>query len=196
VTLNETISQSSNVIENVRTELAEIKAEQQALKTQNAELHEEIRSLRTRFDTYSASLPSSRSWASIAAGPKTTQSGTSLSRTAISENANRESNCLRTSTQPPQTDAEPTSDSFTRYLPTQAANEHIRNALRSANTTSEVQVAGVGTTKTRYVIGFKDQSSKETARVNAEWPEELGNGTKLVKPRFGVVVHRTPTEGF
>ncbi len=25
--------------------------------------------------------------------------------------------------------------------------------------------------------------------------EELGNGTKLVKPRFGIVVHRMPIEG-
>lgn len=33
------------------------------------------------------------------------------------------------------------------------------------------------------------------ARSNAEWLEGLGNNTKLVKPRFGVVVHRTPTEG-
>jgi hypothetical protein len=57
-------------------------------------------------------------------------------------------------------------------------------------------VAGVGTTKTGYVIRFKDQRSVETARNNTEWLEKLGNGTKLVKPRFGVVVHRTPTEDF
>ena len=34
------------------------------------------------------------------------------------------------------------------------------------------------------------------ARNNTEWLNELGNSTKLVKPRFGVVVHRTLTENF
>lgn len=38
--------------------------------------------------------------------------------------------------------------------------------------------------------------SAEAARNNTEWLNELGNNTKLVKPRFGVVVHRTPTEDF
>jgi hypothetical protein len=31
------------------------------------------------------------------------------------------------------------------------------------------------------------------ARNNLDWLKELGNGTKLVRPRFGVVIHRTPT---
>jgi hypothetical protein len=57
-------------------------------------------------------------------------------------------------------------------------------------------VAGVGTTKTGYVIRFKDHQSAETARTNTEWLEELGNGTKLVRPRHGVVVHRVPTVDF
>ena len=60
--------------------------------------------------------------------------------------------------------------------------------------TQDAQVAGVGTTKTGYVIRFKDLESAEVARNNTEWLNELGNSTKLVKPRFGVVVHRTPTE--
>ncbi|KAL2005114.1 hypothetical protein VTN00DRAFT_2964 [Thermoascus crustaceus] len=69
-----------------------------------------------------------------------------------------------------------------RYLPTATANTHIRTALLSAPTTQDVQVAGIGTTKTRYVIRFKNPESAE--------------GTKLAKPRFGIAVHRTPTEGF
>jgi hypothetical protein len=47
-----------------------------------------------------------------------------------------------------------------------------------------------------YIIRFKDPQSAETARNNTEWLEELGNGTKLVKPRFGVVVHRVLTADF
>lgn len=57
-------------------------------------------------------------------------------------------------------------------------------------------MAGIGTTKTGYVIRFKDPESAEAARTNTEWLNELGNNTKLVKPRFGVVVHCTPTEDF
>lgn len=192
--LNETISQQSLVIQDVRAELIHIKAEQQELKTQNTELQEEIRTLQGKFDTASASLPSTRSWASIAAAQKTTESGANLSRTASNESANREPNCLRISTHPPSADGDPASESFTRYLPTQVANRHIRDALQRSEPTKSVQVAGVGTTKTGYVIRFKDATSKETAKENAEWLEELGNGTKLVKPRFGVVVHRMPTE--
>ena len=57
-----------------------------------------------------------------------------------------------------------------------------------------VQVAGVGTTKTGDVIRFNDLASKETAEQSTEWLEKLKDGTKLVKPRFGVVVHRMPTD--
>ncbi|KAI9035009.1 zinc knuckle domain protein [Aspergillus affinis] len=47
-----------------------------------------------------------------------------------------------------------------------------------------------------YVIRFRDTQSAETARNSTEWLEELGNNTKVVKPRFGIVVHRVPTEDF
>lgn len=57
-------------------------------------------------------------------------------------------------------------------------------------------MAGIGTTKTGYVVRFKDPESAKTARNNTEWLDELGNSTKLVKPRFGIVVHRTLTEDF
>ncbi|OQE11326.1 hypothetical protein PENFLA_c072G10431 [Penicillium flavigenum] len=89
-----------------------------------------------------------------------------------------------------------TTDAFGRYLPTDAVNTHIRTALQSDTTTQDAQVAGIGTTKTGYLIRFKTVESAEMARNNTEWLHKLGNNTKLVKPRFGVVVHRTPTEEF
>src|SRR5947207_9102213 len=46
--LKETITQQSNIMQNVVADLAEIKSEQQSLKTQNAELQDEIRSLQTQ----------------------------------------------------------------------------------------------------------------------------------------------------
>jgi hypothetical protein len=79
-------------------------------------------------------------------------------------------------------------------FPKDSANSHIRTALSSAPSTQDAQVAGVGTTKTGYVIRFKDQESANATRSNPEWLNELGNNTRLVKPRFGIVVHRTPTE--
>lgn len=57
-------------------------------------------------------------------------------------------------------------------------------------------MAGIGTTKTGYVIRFKDAESANTARNNTKWLNELGNNTKLVKLRFGIVVHRTLTDDF
>ena len=191
--LNETISQQSSIINSVQADLIEIKSEQRSLKIQNAELQDEIRSLRTQLNTYSASLPS---WASIAASGSINASSASLSRTTDTEISKKDSSCLRISTQPIPDAVTATDITFTRYLPTDSANTYIRNALLNGNATKDAQVVGIGTTKTGYVIRFKDQQSAETARTNTEWLEELGNGTKLVKPRFGIVVHRTPTEGF
>jgi hypothetical protein len=46
------------------------------------------------------------------------------------------------------------------------------------------------------VIRFKDERSAKTARTNTERLEKIGNGTKLVNPRFEIVLHGTPTEDF
>jgi hypothetical protein len=70
-------------------------------------------------------------------------------------------------------------------VPIEGTSSYIRNALSNASSTKDVQVAGVGTTKTGYVIRFKNQQSTDTARANPEWLETLGNGIKLVKPRYG-----------
>ena len=109
----------------------------------------------------------------------------------------KEPNCIRISTARPTEDADNGDhEVFTRYLPTDIANTRIRAALSHAEATKDTEVAGIGTTKTGYVIRFKDEQSATTARNNPEWLGELGNETKLVKPRFGVVVHRVPTEDF
>ncbi|KAK5216352.1 hypothetical protein LTR47_011951 [Exophiala xenobiotica] len=64
------ITDQNNGVERLETELVEIKAEQWNIKSQNSELQEEVRSLRTQSDSYSASLPSTRSWASVVAQRK------------------------------------------------------------------------------------------------------------------------------
>lgn len=40
---------------------------------------------------------------------------------------------------------------------------------------------------------FKKTTSAEIAHNNTKWLHELGNDTKLVKPWFGVAVHRVLT---
>jgi hypothetical protein len=110
---------------------------------------------------------------------------------------NKEENCIRVNTKPNNTEEEDEGENtFKRYLPPRTAVAHIQNALATANETKDIRVLGVGTTRTGYVIRFEDKSQAETARSNTKWLEELGNDTKLARPRFGVVAHRTPTEDF
>ena len=187
--LKEIIEKQNTTIENIRNDLAEV-------KEQNGQLQNEVKSMRTRLEEYSVSPPTTRSWASVAAGSDdpTSPVGSTLSRSTTSNTSSKELSCVRISTKPQTNETDAESLVFTRYLPTDSANAQIRTALLNADATKDVQVAGVGTTKTGYVIRFVDEQSASVARNNTEWLDELGNGTKLVKPRFGVVVHRTPTE--
>jgi hypothetical protein len=191
--LKEIITHQTTVIESTRAEILEVKHDQTVLRDQNEKLHEEIRALRERTETLTPATPT-RSWAAIAA------SGGSGLPQPSHQPPEKEQNCIRISTQrsfvDPRDNDTTDGNTFGRYLPTEAANTHIRTALLNAPATQDAQVAGIGTTKTGYVIRFKNSESAEVARNNTEWLSELGNSTKLVKPRFGVVVHRTPTEDF
>jgi hypothetical protein len=71
--LKKTIDQQSRSIQEAQVELKELKEEQQLVKEQNNELKDEICTLRDHVDNLSALLPSTPSWASIAA--KRTGSG-------------------------------------------------------------------------------------------------------------------------
>lgn len=75
-------------------------------------------------------------------------------------------NCIRISTTSVQKADETDKEAFTRYLPTEAANKHIREALHRHEATQDVEVVGVGTTKTGYVIRFRDEPSTQKARAN------------------------------
>ena len=59
--LKETIEKQNTTIENIRNDLAEV-------KEQNGQLQNEVKSMRTRLEEYSVSPPTTRSWASVAAG--------------------------------------------------------------------------------------------------------------------------------
>jgi hypothetical protein len=187
------IQRQTILIEATKTEIEEVKHDQNILRDQNEKLHEEVRALRAQLEA-NQPVPQSRSWAEVAAD------GVSATPQPNHRHTNKNENCVRISTQrsfvDPADNDNSNGNAFGRYLQTGTANSHIRTALLSCPSTQDAQVAGIGTTKTGYVIRFKDPESAEAARMNTEWLNELGNNTKLVKPRFGVVVHRTPTEDF
>jgi hypothetical protein len=203
--LKDIILQQGCIIEKIQIDLAEV-------KSQNGELKHELKSVQAKLEAYSVSPPTTRSWASVAASPSGPSfesgsvlgSGASLDQGSssfrpITEKIQKEPTFLRISTQPRSDNTDNPDDhceAFQRYLSSENASAYIRNALSSADSTKDVQVAGIGTTKTGYVIRFKDKQSTDAARANEEWLETLGNGTKLVKPRYGVVVHRVPTADF
>ncbi|KAI2867039.1 hypothetical protein CBS11852_11467 [Aspergillus niger] len=188
--LQHTIEKQTTLIQATRTELREVKHNQRELQTQNEKLQDEIQTLRTQIEGLDAPNPT-RSWAAVAAD-------TNNCEPSKNRRTEKDKNCIRISTQPLPTDTTgiyTNTNEFGRYLPTSSANNHIRTALLNAPSTHGVQVAGVGTTKTGYVIRFKDPESAETARNNTEWLQELGHETRLVKPRYGVAVHHVPTQG-
>jgi hypothetical protein len=190
--LKEIINNQTTLIESTKAELQEVKHDQNVLQEQNNKLHEELQALRAQIE---ARPPApSPTWAAVAAN------NASDTPQPAHQRPEKQRNCVRISTQrtlvDPRDNESSDDNTFGRYLPTETANSHIRTALLNAPPTQDAQVAGIGTTKTGYVIRFKDTESAEAARNNIEWLNELGNNTKLVKPRFGVVVHRTPTEDF
>ena len=72
-------------------------------------------------------------------------------------------------------DTEDSRDAFGRYLPISSANTHIRPARLNATSTQDVQVVGISTTKTGYVIRFKEPVLAERPSNSTERLNELGN---------------------
>jgi hypothetical protein len=186
--LKDIIEHQSKIIESTRHEIKEIRNEQQTLRDQNLNLLKEVHDLRAQIENWTAS-PQTKTWAAVAAEAAAGETQIRAPR--------KEPNCIRISTaRPAEYSDNGNHEAFTRYLPTDVANRHIRSALLHAEATKDTEIAGIGTTKTGYVIRFRDEQSATMARNNPEWLEGLGNDTKLVKPRYGVVVHRVPTEDF
>ncbi|PKX93541.1 uncharacterized protein P174DRAFT_503437, partial [Aspergillus novofumigatus IBT 16806] len=65
VDLREIITQQSNTIQKIAADLTKIKADQQHLKSQNADLQEEVLALRTKLNTLLGT--GLRSWVEVAA---------------------------------------------------------------------------------------------------------------------------------
>lgn len=192
-TLKGVIHHQTATIAATQQELQEVKHNQHVLQEQNKKLHEEVKALRTQIET-NPPTTATKTWAAVAA-----EGGNSPSR-VNPQRPERDQDYVRISTQrtfvDPRDNENSDGNTFGRYLSIETANSHIRTALQNDTATQDAQLAGIGTTKTGYIIRFKNSESAEMARTNTEWLHKLGNNTRLVKPRFGVVVHRTPTEEF
>jgi hypothetical protein len=75
--------------------------------------------------------------------------------TTSSKRNHRKPNCARISTREISEDNESQGRGFGRYVPIDRANAKIRSALLSSDTTEDVQVAGIGTTKSGYSIQYR-----------------------------------------
>lgn len=121
--LKETINQQTAVIKSTKADLLDVKNDQQVLKIKNEELQEEGRALRLQTDSLPKATPP-RSWAAIAAsasdpGPQTND-----------QQSKKEQNQVQVSTSHSQdsdqeNNGDNSSNSFKRYLPTNAANTHL-----------------------------------------------------------------------
>jgi hypothetical protein len=158
------------------------------------EIIQELQSLRSAITT-PTTTSDYPSWTTVAAHGDQAQPTPWSALPGGRKKQAKETNCVRVSTQRGDTDNN--SDDITTFrknLPAEVATAQIQKALANAPATQDTQVLGVGITRTGYLIRFRSEDQADTARSNTEWLGELGNNTKLVRPRFGVVVHRTPTE--
>ncbi|KAB2568655.1 hypothetical protein DBV05_g12667 [Lasiodiplodia theobromae] len=174
----------------------EARKEREGLVNQNIALQGQVSDLSRKLDKITRELETSRqqqseqrSWARVAAQPPMNtppqsyrkQSGNSL-------------RVIKISVAPPREEQDMPENQLKRDMPHGAAAKHISDALNGCDSTKGVEILGVGNTKTGYLIRFRTDRGKETADRNAEWVEKLGDDVKIIRPRYGVVVHLTPTE--
>lgn len=160
----------------------------------HSEIIQELQSLRSAITT-PTTVSDYPSWAAVVANGNKAQATPWNALPGGRKRQAREANCIRISTQRGEDgDDRDDTTTFRKNLPPEVATAQIQTALANAPATQDAQVLGVGVTRTGYLIRFRNEDQADTARSNTEWLGELGNNTKLVRPRFGVVIHRTPTE--
>lgn len=123
----------SKVIDAPRAGQEELKQEQLALVSQNAELRKEICSLREQLKSPSPS------WASIVASGTTATSSTNLSQPSQSSPQGSRENILRISTPPlfpPEREAD--DNKLTRYMEASKASSLISEALKRDISTQDL----------------------------------------------------------
>ncbi|KAJ5309321.1 uncharacterized protein N7443_001782 [Penicillium atrosanguineum] len=162
-----------------RTETS--KNNQNELQTRNEKLHEEVQALRTQVEGLNAPT-ATRPWAAVAADANQSEPRKTRRHT------DKEKIYLWISTRQSLDDSPETENNvnaFGRYLSTPTANTH-------QNSSVERRIHSRCLSRRHWY--HEDATSAEVARNNKEWLNELGNDTRLVIPRFGMVVHRQPTD--
>jgi hypothetical protein len=187
ISLKETIAQQSSIIEDVRAELATVNAEQQYLKSQNAELQETIGSLRAQLDTLSVSPPTTQTWASVAGSERPAGSGTTLSRSTSAGATDKEQN--RQLVINVSRVGEGTAE---RVANTEAAKQAIQQGMSGVErlagaTVKEFRVWRANDSTS--VIKFSVEKDREAAfrQTVTEWLEPQLPGARLVGPKWHAV---------
>lgn len=190
------LSQQKELLQLLQQGQEDAKKERETLITQNKALQKQVIDLTEKVDKISHELkttrqqqPQQRNWARVAALPPTVpppqsyhkQSGNSL-------------RVMKITTTQLQTDQDTSDNQLKRDMPQDEAAKQISDALKECDNTKDVEILGVGSTKTGYLIRFRTDKGKETAEKNTEWVEKLGEQTKITHPRYGIVAHLTLTE--
>ncbi|OJD23632.1 hypothetical protein ACJ73_05010 [Blastomyces percursus] len=167
------IAQQGQAVETLKTCCEELKADHKELIRQNSSLKDEITALRAQV----THKPDQRSWASIASnsGANGESSTPPPAPTPASTKVDRKDPplCVRISAAQ-ASDPMDYGGSLTRYLPVEEVKARVTDALQKNMPTKGVETIGIGTTKTGYIIRFRDKTSKDTASVNEGWG---GSGT-------------------
>jgi len=188
---NRAISELKEGQEEAKKGQIRLESQNKALQNQIAELKKEVQNARV---TPTTTTPSAGNWAVVAARGGTATAAATRAPNLDNTQPRNGPTTLRIYTSLVPSSPGVTDQSFTRYMSADKATTCISKALQANDATKEAQVAGVGSTKLGYLIRFKDEKSKELAYKNDKWVHDLGTDTRVIKPRYGVVVHRTPTE--
>lgn len=183
--LQNEIQQQNQSIETLRVGQQQLIQQNSALQAQISSLAEQVQKLTQQTREADKSLPPT--WAKVAGR------GLGIGTQERPIQAKPSPNTLRISTSLEPSDSTTVDNAFTKYMQTDKAMTMITQALQKHSPTTDAQLLGVGSTKTGYLLRFRNETSMEMARKNKEWTEDLGQSTKVVTPRFGVVAHRTPT---
>lgn len=180
------VAQQQKTIQLLQKEREEAKKEHQELTKLISNLAEQVQKLESKLQPAATSRPQSQSWATV------TARGALQTPPTYNRQSGNNPTTILIDVPPPGPDQTP-ANGFTRNLPTPTAVNLVSRALKSQEPTKQAEVLGAKATKRGYLIRFKNKEAKQLAIQNQEWTTVLGKDTKINRPRFGVVAHRTPT---
>lgn len=186
-TLAQLVSQQQITIQLLQKERQEAKKEHQELVKLISNLSDQVKKLESKLQPQTTTLQRQpQNWASVAA------QGAFQTPPTYNRQPGNNPTTILIDVPPPAPDQTP-ANGFTRNLPTPTAVNLISRALKSQEPTKQTEVLGAKATKRGYLIRFKSEEAKQLATQNQGWTAALGKDTKINRPKFGVVVHRTPT---